>query len=295
MKNFGEQLIFKRAVIVLTGCIGLMWLLVFNFANAQANDAAKFDHMQTGFNLTGIHAHVPCASCHIKGVFKGTPRDCEGCHKPGSRMAATAKPSNHVPTTASCTTCHLATTWTPARFSHLGILPGNCTTCHNGSFAKGKPATHVATTAACDSCHKNTSTWLGATFNHAGVTHGSCATCHNGSTATGKPANHVMTTAACDTCHKSTKTWQGAEFNHTKIAPGTCATCHNGSTATGKTRNHIPTLSWPSCDSCHKSTVSFANTRLHSSVIVTPGSCATCHNGSMATGKTAKHVMTSAV
>src|SRR5437899_5723283 len=45
------------------------------------------------------------------------------------------------PTTASCDTCHRTTAWKPATFSHAGVVPGTCATCHNGSRATGKPAT----------------------------------------------------------------------------------------------------------------------------------------------------------
>jgi hypothetical protein len=157
----------------------------------------------------------------------------------------------------------------------------------------GKIVNHIPTTSwpSCDSCHKSTISFANTVLHRAViVAPGSCTTCHNGSMATGKPVSHVQTSAVCDTCHKSTTTWLGAVFSHVGIVPGTCATCHNGTTALGKTSNHIPTTSWPSCDSCHKSTISFANTVLHRSVTVSVGSCATCHNGSMATGKPANHV-----
>jgi hypothetical protein len=93
----------------------------------------------------------------------------------------------------------------------------------------------------------------------------------------GKPANHVVTTASCDQCHSGFTTFANGVFNHTGITPGTCQTCHNGTTALGKPANHVPTAQWPSCDACHKSTTSFTGAMLHSSVVVTPGTCATCH------------------
>ena len=38
---------------------------------AQEDD---FDHFSTGFELTGAHENIECASCHIQGVFEGIPR-----------------------------------------------------------------------------------------------------------------------------------------------------------------------------------------------------------------------------
>ena len=34
-----------------------------------------FDHLRTGFALSGAHTNARCESCHLGGVFKGTPRD----------------------------------------------------------------------------------------------------------------------------------------------------------------------------------------------------------------------------
>ena len=47
---------------------------------------APFDHLTTGFELEGQHKQVKCESCHVDGVFKGTPVACVGCHAPGTRV-----------------------------------------------------------------------------------------------------------------------------------------------------------------------------------------------------------------
>jgi hypothetical protein len=50
----------------------------------------SFDHSQTAFPLTGAHQNVKCAACHLARArtngkstvqYKGTPHQCEGCHK----------------------------------------------------------------------------------------------------------------------------------------------------------------------------------------------------------------------
>src|SRR5260370_39484297 len=43
-----------------------------------------FDHLSTGFELDGVHRALPCESCHLNAVFKGTPRTCGLCHITGS-------------------------------------------------------------------------------------------------------------------------------------------------------------------------------------------------------------------
>ncbi|MFO0733274.1 MAG: hypothetical protein U0361_20375 [Nitrospiraceae bacterium] len=186
-----------------------------------------------------------------------TPGTCATCH---NGTTARGKSATHVPTTASCDTCHRTTAWIPATFSHTGVTPGTCATCHNGSTAQGKSANHIPTSASCDTCHRTTG-WTPATMSHAGVTPGTCATCHNGTTARGKSATHVPTTASCDTCHRTTA-WIPATFSHTGVTPGTCATCHNGSTATGKSSGHFVTSQ--SCDACHRAGSGWTNVTTYS-------------------------------
>ena len=277
---------YAARTLAALGLLTILFLLVSPTPAAEkAGD--KFNHLSTGFPLTGAHLQTDCQTCHVRGIFKGTPQQCAACHTQGSRLASTAKPAKHVQTTEACDQCHSSTvTWTGARFRHAGVVPGSCMTCHNGSTAMGKPANHVQTTSSCDSCHRTTA-WIPAGYNHAGVTPGSCATCHNGTTATGKPPRHLVTAAACDACHRTTA-WIPATFSHAGVVPGTCATCHNGSTATGKPATHLVTTA--SCDACHRTTAWIPATFSH--VGVAPGTCATCHNGTSATGKPATHMVT---
>ena len=276
----------------------LLLLLIIDTASAQTNHNINFDHIRTGFPLTGAHQQLPCETCHIQGIFKGTPKKCETCHTPGSRIqTTTVKPSNHIPTTLGCAQCHSSTSsWSVARFSHAGVIVGQCAQCHNGSFTTGKPANHVMTAAPCDSCHRTT-TWMSAGFNHIGVTPGTCATCH-GVTATGKPSNHIPTTLSCDACHTMNGTFATSTFTHSAVQgvlPGQCANCHNGSFASmnalGKPSGHVATTA--SCDTCHTGFSTFASATFdHTGV--TPGTCATCHTqGGSGMAKPSNHIPTS--
>jgi len=271
-----------RAFLMLT--LACLAAAAASLGHAQA--PGKFDHLRTGFPLTGAHQAARCDSCHVRGIFKGTPRQCASCHTAGRRIASVVMPANHIPVTQPCESCHNTSTFAGARFSHVAIAAGSCASCHNGSSAKGKPANHVVTTASCDSCHRTTA-WLPAAFSHTGVAPGTCASCHNGSSARGKTANHVMTTASCDSCHR-TSAWLPATFSHAGVAPGTCASCHNGTSARGKTANHVATTA--SCDTCHRTTAWLPATFSHTGVA--PGTCATCHNGTSATGKPTTHFVT---
>jgi hypothetical protein len=256
-------------------------LAVFHFASAQPPEpgSVRFDHIRTGFNLTGAHILVRCETCHISGVFKGTPRDCATCHMAGNRMGAMAKPGQHVPTATPCDSCHRTTGWIPASYSHAGVAPGACMTCHNGSMSTGKPNGHTRTTESCDKCHRTTA-WIPAGYNHLGVVPGTCRNCH-GVTATGMPNGHVaiLATDSCDKCHRTTA-WLPVHYDHTGVVPGTCRNCH-GVTATGMPNGHVAILATDSCDKCHSTTTWLGAAYNHVGVV--PGTCANCH-GKTATG-----------
>ncbi len=223
--------------------------------------AEKFDHVKTGFNLTGAHATARCTSCHINNVFKGAPRDCATCHRAANLMAATSKPSNHINTNAQCDTCHKTTVWTPAIFSHVGMPDGQCATCHNGTTAMGKSRNHipVPATISCDNCHKTTS-WLQYAFSHKNINSG-CSDCHGGQTFTGvpvqpkaKPNNHMLTGLDCGACHSTTNFVILKSGAPVTLPSGhfptfqPCSVCHSGGSFIPGRMNHIGATD---CIACH--------------------------------------------
>ncbi len=253
----------------------------------------KFTHYATGFPLTGAHLNTECSSCHVGAVFKGTPRNCSGCHAKGMRIVATTMTPNHLVTNDPCENCHTNTvTFIGAKFNHGNAQPGSCTTCHNGQITSGKPSSHsggLSMTNSCERCHRTTA-WIPARFNHTGIAPGTCATqCHNGILATGKPGSHttvLKSTSTCDTCHRFSA-WFPTFYNHTSVAPGSCQTCHNGATATSKPSSHTGLKASLSCDQCHN-TMGWIPAR-YNHIGTAPGTCTTCHNGSSATGRPANH------
>lgn len=279
----------------------------FNHATASPPVADRCSTCHNGTTALGKSGtHIPttsqCDVCHRSGFTAFAPatmnhasttgpvaaRNCATCHS-GAYISVNAqiKSATHIPTTQSCDVCHGTTAWTPTTFTHAGVAPGTCTTCHNTTYATGKPTLHIPTTLQCDSCHRMGVAWLPVItpWPHTGVVTGSCATCHISSypNIEVKPTNHVPTNAACDACHQSTATWLTIRFSHTGIATGTCATCH-ASTYPGltvKPGNHIPTttptgLPGNECSLCHSSTTSFATERMNHGTIQT--SCVTCHD-----------------
>src|SRR5712672_2462577 len=74
-------------------------------APAPSPITVPFDHLSTGFELDGVHRDLPCESCHLNAVFKGTPRDCGTCHITGSPFNATPKTQTHIRSTNNCAAC----------------------------------------------------------------------------------------------------------------------------------------------------------------------------------------------
>lgn len=86
----------------------------------------------------------------------------------------------------------------------------------------------------------------------------------------------------CESCHL------GGRMQGT---PRTCAACHLGGGSLAKTRrpaNHVPTSN--DCDGCHTA-FTWRDARFdHADAL---GNCVTCHNGSLASGKSGDHLPTS--
>ncbi len=245
----------------------------------------NFDHTATGFPLVGGHATAVCETCHVAGVFKGTPRNCDGCHAVGKRVIATPKSTSHIVTDAPCDTCHFNTsTWVGARYNHGTAQPGQCANCHNGRITTGRPANHnagVMLTGSCDNCHR-TYAFLPASWNHVGVTPGSCdnAGCHvQGSNqyyrSTSTHARTYMRTNKCDDCHRFVS-WTPRHMVQTKP----CSGCHNGVDAIGKGPTHGTTSA--ECSTCHTNTTTWLGASYHNGAVA--GICGTCHNGTTAKG-----------
>ena len=262
---------------------------------------AKFDHFKfTGFALTGMHATLDCASCHINNKYKGTPADCYACHK--DAFQKTTNPSHpQLGLPHDCGTCHTTVNWLNAKFDHSAYghfpltgfhatvacaqchingkytgTPTDCYSCHKANFTGTTKPNHIAAgfPTDCSFCH-TTIAWIPSSFNHAKTafpltgahTSVQCAQCHINNVYKGTPqdcyschkANFAGTTKPnhvqagfptdCTFCH-TTSAWSPTSFDHAKTAfPLTgahttvqCAQCHVNNIYKG-----TPT----DCYSCH--------------------------------------------
>lgn len=300
MKPFALNRLFSIQTYFLWAGM-LLSLSVSSFAQAAGEAGRDFNHMTTGYPLVGLHTTLDCGTCHIGGVFKGTPRNCSGCHTKGKRIVATTMSSKHIVTNEACEICHTNTvTFYGARFNHGKAIAGQCSTCHNSVTATGKPASHTSVnkaTKSCDSCHR-TYAWSPASWNHYS-NRAACVTCH---VTGGDGAAFVKTAIAgtspeafahnaqnnaisCESCHSNYTSWYGAVYNHSGAGTGAaCANCHNGSRATGTAQKTGHVAVTDTCDGCHTSTRSWlpalggkpANHILYNTGV----SCSACHIGS---------------
>ncbi|WP_455219930.1 hypothetical protein, partial [Kaarinaea lacus] len=290
-------------------------------------EACDICHTTQGFEssaMTTVMDHSilvsqPCMGCHDGVTATGKPPnhiptvlDCDACHNVNSWLVssfdhssvsgqpcischngidASGKHASHIPSSETCDACHRTTAWLPPTQVDHSEVTGPCADCHNGFISGGKPANHINTTMFCENCHAPApATWsLILQVDHDHVL-GSCSSCHDNVIATGKHASHVTTNQECDTCH-STKQWIPAAVDHSSFA-GNCISCHNNIDASGKSAGHISASDV--CDSCHEKfpaqwTPVDAAAVDHAQVI---GTCASCHNNAVATGKPATHINT---
>ena len=225
---------------------------------------AKFDHTaMTKFPLTGAHANVSCAGCHVGGRFAGTPANCYGCH--AATFNATTNPDHRKGGFATdCSLCHTTADWQNAKFDH-SITKFALTGAH--------------ATLQCTQCH------VGNNFNNASA---QCSSCHLTDFQKTTNPNHVTAgfSQDCSTCH-STTNWQNAKFDHatTKFpltgahAKVQCTQCH-----VGNNFNSVSTQ----CSSCHLTDFQKTTNPNHAAAGF-PQDCSTCHNTTAWTGAKFDH------
>jgi hypothetical protein len=255
---------------------------------------------------------------------------CSNCH---NGIRAPGKPATHIITAEECNLCHNAgTTFSVAIMpaetlttldDHPPIGDLLCIDCHNNVVEEGKPADHIPASDNCESCH-TTSDWdVGVASgggseddeddgdeddddsggeeenDHPPIGDLLCIDCHNNVVEEGKEDDHILTTDLCEACH-NTNDWEPVvTVDHTQVI-GECSSCHDNDTAQGKPDDHIVTDE--ECNVCH-STIEWTPTggtgggsssgTVDHSNFTQATVCMDCHNGTIATGKPAGHVITS--
>jgi len=217
--------------------------------------ASGFNHATSKYPLTGAHATVACAKCHV-AVADAKPyvkyvglsfATCTGCHTDPHKGAFTG----------TCQSCHNTTNWNrvaqlqgfdhaktdfPLLGKHASVT---CADCHtHGDFKT--PVAH----ALCADCHKDVHHGQFA----ARADKGECGSCHNvegfkpstfnvaAHAATMYPLDGRHASVACDQCHIA----KGQDTVY-KIAQTSCQSCHEdvhkGQFAAAPHQNR--------CEDCH--------------------------------------------
>ena len=259
-----------------------------------------------------------CSTCHngIRATGKPlthieTTAECNLCHNAGTSFTIAIMPGE------------IATTLDDDDM-HPPIGEMMCVDCHNNVVEEGKPDDHIPASDNCAACHTTTD-WEDGLGNgggsvrsddeeddddeedeendHPPIGNMMCVDCHNNVAEEGKEDDHIMTTDMCEACH-NTNDWEPVmTVDHTQVI-GECSSCHNNDIATGKPRDHIETTS--ECNVCHSTTSwstaslgggsaggSNAGGTVDHSTFTRATVCMDCHNGTIATGKPAGHVITS--
>jgi hypothetical protein len=229
-------------------------------------------HNTSTFNLGGVFDH---------GVLARHPIACRSCHDGNSAMGP-------IP-------------------GHIPIAPtADCGNCHNTSTFVGGFVDHTSptvTSQACTACHDGTHTWsfvdsTGTTITlpipgtpttpqvlvdiHAAVAGQSCGNCHS---AGGSFALATIDHSGFGTVGNITLPPQYTS----------CAECHDGTVATAQSPGHLPTTD--DCGTCHDpqrgdwlGAGGFDHSSLSIAGNVSTPTCASCHNGTAAIGRSLTHV-----
>ena len=219
--------------------------------NTAAWQPASFNHAAVGFPISGAHARLQCADCHINGNYNLTSTTCVSCHmKDYQRTTNPNHASAGFPT--DCSVCHSTSAWQPAAFDHS---------------KSGFPLTGWHLKLQCSDCHINGNYHL---------TDATCVGCHRKDYQGTTNPNHMTGgfPQQCDVCH-STSAWQPASFNHNNTPfplvgahiKVVCASCHVNNNYTS-----LPT----DCYSCHRVEYQGTNNPNHIAAGF-PTTCQTCH------------------
>jgi len=270
-----------------------------------------FDHINTGFELTGAHVGRQCSDCH-QGTTVGASQDCYSCHQQNYNEA-TGHLAQAYP--LECTLCHNTTTWDDADFNHnttnfplTGAHIGtecldchtsgftgtstDCASCHTDNYNQASNPNHqnLGLSTNCDLCHSTQPGWEPASFSvhrnyyalngaHASVAN-DCYLCHNG--------NYNTTPNTCYGCHSSDYNNTNDPDHATANFPTDCSSCHSENAWEPATFDHdgqyFPIYSgehqgeWISCSDCHTNSSNY-------SIF----SCIICHEHNDATDLADEH------
>ena len=283
-------------------------------------------HLPTSAECDSCHNTISFLELAPDGSFDHTNivRACEGCHNGTVAIGKTPSlvdtpPGTHPDTNSDCGYCHTTAAFLPAFPDHTDpSFVDNCTSCHDGSTAKGEPVGHPVMNVECDSCHSTVTFKMpGGLFNHSLLdpTIQSCETCHNNNAnnsinARGKASavpTHPGTTADCGSCHTTENFTPAFLIDHTDpvVLAQRCDACHDGVDATGiplttSFYEHMPINvidigTDEDCETCHSPGSFTTGSYIHELLAPLVHNCTDCHDNTITVGKLISHIPTTPV
>ncbi len=215
----------------------------------------SFDHDLTAFPLTGVHRSVACISCHQNERFKGTPTECNACHR--AEFTAASNPS-HVAAGFSmqCQTCHTPTRWTGVLYDHNTLtrfpLTGahtslQCSNCHGDNIFAGR-------SVECFSCHQNTFASAQSPNHVAGNFNHDCTQCHSTANWTNATFNHNTTRFPLTGAHVATQCQSCHTNGNYQLVYTNCWECHQTDFQQAANPSHVAGNFNHDCTQCHSTT-----------------------------------------
>ena len=292
----------------------------------------------TGFQTRPLAAASTYA---VADAAHPTTGDCSQCHSGTTFFTGQAKPTGHIPTQGTCTTCHIvAGDFSVAGLAsnaviHTGIT-GSCITCHGPPSGGGSgPFAGCATQAGCAAPPPITyqpkvpplaaggSPTAPNAATHIPVVGIECSLCHSKTVFTGfntvpgatgmkgsTPDHTAVAALTCETCHENQYTWFGVTIktpgsanHHGRTAGQDCISsgCHKKSYSQFTTGARVRPLLRSALvggvarllpDGPESDNANSVSTQAFNHLGVSPGQCQTCHNGQLARGLPAKHLVT---
>ena len=238
-------------------------------------------------------ANLACETCHVNSV-PSTPIPASGAT--GSMTTFANAKFSHSGITSGCAACHgdtingnsfygisniivIPPSGIPGAGSHLPTT-ASCETCHAGSVPTTLVAGNATTTAPGTAFQNPVPT---AAMIHTGIT-GGCASCHDTNFVWMGMNKYPITTSAPYTGFQTRPQATAGTFHVADAAHpnGECSNCHtsfanfNGPSAPA---NHIPYAASAQCSSCHGDFSAVPTVaKIHANIQSTTGNCVQCHS-----------------
>jgi len=249
MQKFLLLLIFLTITTYAQSPHGNNFKLECSICHKEDDKPIVFDHLSTGFIISGAHLNASCINCHNSLEFDKVKKECYDCHI-DIHQGSLDK---------NCNTCHNSNTWIIENINNL----------HRGSRFRLLGA-HQS--ADCIECHTNNNQFK---YDVLGV---GCYDCHKNDYVNAKSPNHITENypVNCYECHRvESSSWKSNITDHSFFPLlnahniSNCFDCHTDSKYSGLDKN---------CITCHSEEFNSTLNPNHLNLGFNKNECAECHS-----------------